>query len=61
MPRETANVSAKKAGTCSDWEKGDWEKGDWEKAGTTAQATAATQVAGRAPKRRCGGCRGAAV
>jgi len=30
-------------------------------AGTTAQATAATQVAGRAPKRRCGGCRGAAV
>ena len=30
-------------------------------AGTTAQATAATQVAGRAPKRRSGGCRGAAV
>ena len=30
-------------------------------AGTTAQATAAIQVAGRAPKRRCGGCRGAAV
>ena len=30
-------------------------------AGTTAQATAATQVAGRAPKRRCGGRRGAAV
>jgi len=30
-------------------------------AGTTAQVTAATQVAGRAPKRRCGGCRGAAV
>ena len=29
--------------------------------GTTAQATAATQVAGRAPKRRCGGCRAAAV
>ena len=28
-------------------------------AGATAQATAATQVAGRAPKRRCGGGRGA--
>jgi len=28
-------------------------------AGTTAQATAATQVAGRAPKRRYGWCGGA--
>ena len=28
-------------------------------AGTTAQATATTQVAGRAPKRHCGWCRGA--
>ena len=31
----------------------------YTKSTATAQATAATQVAGRAPKRRCGGGRGA--